>query len=73
MSIVRRLDRLESRSPRRGAARSRLDLSDLTDEEIDDLAAIAERVKAGDPLGPADHDAIAAIEAAVAERTATAA
>ena len=73
-NVGRRLVRLEQERARRRSADRRddgLDLSVFTDEEIDDLAAIAERVKAGEPLGPADHDAIAAIEAAAEERTAT--
>ena len=71
MSTVRRLDRLEARYPRRGAARPRLDLSGWTDEEVDQLAAIAERVKSGQPLGPTEQAAIVRIEAAAEERKAT--
>ena len=67
---ARRLANLEVVCRRPEPTRPRPDLSIFTDEEVDELAAIAQRVQAGEPLGAADEAAIAQIEAAARQRTA---
>ena len=65
-----RLDRLAVAWQRRPPARGRPALAVFTDAEIDELAALAEKAKRGEPFDAADEAALARIRAAAERRQA---
>jgi hypothetical protein len=58
-TIDQRLTALSGRLP---ASRSAFDLSQLTNDEVDMVAAMAERVRDGGEMTGRDHDALGGIE-----------